>query len=74
MASHCKSKSQSKSSSGSSFGVIKDNKISEIRRGPWSVEEDSLLIHYISVHGEGRWNLLAVRSGNFLLFFFVIIN
>lgn len=36
----------------------------ELRRGPWSVEEDYLLTHYIANHGEGRWNLLAIRSGN----------
>ncbi|KAM7479696.1 hypothetical protein LguiA_027909 [Lonicera macranthoides] len=35
----------------------------ELRRGPWTVEEDTLLIHYIHCHGEGRWNLLAKRSG-----------
>lgn len=35
----------------------------ELRRGPWTVEEDSLLVHYIAAHGEGRWNLLAKRSG-----------
>lgn len=35
----------------------------ELRRGPWTLEEDSLLIHYISRHGEGRWNLLAKRAG-----------
>ncbi|KAG5009401.1 hypothetical protein JHK87_017916 [Glycine soja] len=35
----------------------------ELRRGPWSVEEDYLLTHYIANHGEGRWNLLAIRSG-----------
>ncbi|KAJ0105211.1 hypothetical protein Patl1_19141 [Pistacia atlantica] len=35
----------------------------ELRRGPWTLEEDSLLIHCISRHGEGRWNLLAKRSG-----------
>ncbi|CAK9167828.1 unnamed protein product [Ilex paraguariensis] len=35
----------------------------ELRRGPWTVEEDTLLIHYIACHGEGRWNLLAKRSG-----------
>ncbi|KAJ0048350.1 hypothetical protein Pint_16495 [Pistacia integerrima] len=34
----------------------------ELRRGPWTLEEDSLLIHCISRHGEGRWNLLAKRS------------
>ncbi|KAK4349450.1 hypothetical protein RND71_032205 [Anisodus tanguticus] len=31
----------------------------ELRRGPWSLEEDNLLIHYISTHGGGRWNDLA---------------
>ncbi|KAL6007499.1 hypothetical protein ACLOJK_032997 [Asimina triloba] len=35
----------------------------ELRRGPWTLEEDSLLIHYIACHGEGRWNLLARCSG-----------
>nr|KYP69709.1 Myb-related protein 305 family [Cajanus cajan] len=35
----------------------------ELRRGPWSVEEDDLLINYIANHGEGRWNLLAIYSG-----------
>lgn len=35
----------------------------ELRRGPWTLEEDTLLIHYIASHGEGRWNLLAKCSG-----------
>ncbi|XP_072984987.1 transcription factor MYB78-like [Typha latifolia] len=35
----------------------------ELRRGPWTLEEDTLLIHYIACHGEGRWNLLARCSG-----------
>ncbi|XP_008797802.2 myb-related protein 305-like [Phoenix dactylifera] len=35
----------------------------ELRRGPWTLEEDALLIHYIACHGEGRWNLLAKCSG-----------
>ncbi|XWS48291.1 hypothetical protein CRYUN_Cryun13aG0062600 [Craigia yunnanensis] len=35
----------------------------QLRRGPWTLEEDSLLIHYIARHGEGRWNLLAKRAG-----------
>ncbi|KAA0058085.1 transcription factor MYB24-like [Cucumis melo var. makuwa] len=63
MASPCKnpSPSPSPSSSGSSSFIEDDQ--SEVRRGPWSVDEDSLLIHSISVHGEGRWNLLAIRSG-----------
>ncbi|CAD5185891.1 unnamed protein product [Musa acuminata subsp. malaccensis] len=36
----------------------------ELRRGPWTLEEDTLLIHYIACHGEGRWNLLARCSGS----------
>lgn len=35
----------------------------ECRKGPWTLEEDTLLSQYISTHGEGRWNLLAKRSG-----------
>ncbi|KAJ6838526.1 transcription factor MYB62-like [Iris pallida] len=35
----------------------------ELRRGPWTLEEDTLLIHYIARHGEGRWNHLARCSG-----------
>ncbi|KAK6134117.1 hypothetical protein DH2020_032142 [Rehmannia glutinosa] len=35
----------------------------ELRRGPWTLEEDNLLIQYISCHGEGRWNSLAKCAG-----------
>ncbi|XP_020521651.1 transcription factor MYB62 isoform X2 [Amborella trichopoda] len=35
----------------------------DLRRGPWTLEEDTLLIHYIACHGEGRWNMLAKYSG-----------
>lgn len=49
-------------SSGGGGGSTTDDE-GGLRRGPWTVEEDTLLIHYISSHGEGRWNLLAKRSG-----------
>lgn len=35
----------------------------EMRRGPWTAEEDLRLISYISLHGEGRWNYLAKAAG-----------
>uniref|UniRef100_A0A0D9X348 Uncharacterized protein n=1 Tax=Leersia perrieri TaxID=77586 RepID=A0A0D9X348_9ORYZ len=35
----------------------------ELRRGPWTVEEDLLLVNYIAAHGEGRWNALARCAG-----------
>ncbi|XAR67555.1 hypothetical protein NMG60_11002349 [Bertholletia excelsa] len=51
------------SSSSKSRSSLSDEESSELRRGPWTLEEDSLLSHYVSCHGEGRWNLLAKRSG-----------
>ncbi|XP_021752445.1 transcription factor MYB108-like [Chenopodium quinoa] len=35
----------------------------DLRRGPWTVEEDLALINYIATHGEGRWNSLARCAG-----------
>ncbi|OAY80391.1 Transcription factor MYB108 [Ananas comosus] len=40
-----------------------EEEITELRRGPWTLEEDELLMRYIAYHGEGRWNLLARCSG-----------
>ncbi|QHO06579.1 Myb-related protein [Arachis hypogaea] len=35
----------------------------DLRRGPWTVDEDLTLINYIANHGEGRWNSLARSAG-----------
>ncbi|XP_020230240.1 transcription factor MYB108 [Cajanus cajan] len=35
----------------------------DLRRGPWTVDEDLALINYIATHGEGRWNTLALSAG-----------
>ncbi|GAU40641.1 hypothetical protein TSUD_397780 [Trifolium subterraneum] len=35
----------------------------DLRRGPWTVDEDLALINYIANHGEGRWNTLARSAG-----------
>lgn len=35
----------------------------ELRRGPWTTEEDLALMNYIAVNGEGKWNSLARRAG-----------
>lgn len=35
----------------------------DLRRGPWTMEEDVKLVNYIAVHGEGRWNTLARCAG-----------
>ncbi|CAH8353587.1 unnamed protein product [Eruca vesicaria subsp. sativa] len=33
------------------------------RKGPWTAEEDRLLINYVQLHGEGRWNSVARLTG-----------
>ncbi|GMH18768.1 hypothetical protein Nepgr_020609 [Nepenthes gracilis] len=33
------------------------------RKGPWTAEEDSLLIEYVKLHGEGRWNSVSGLTG-----------
>ncbi|OMO53822.1 hypothetical protein CCACVL1_28312 [Corchorus capsularis] len=33
------------------------------RKGPWTAEEDRLLIEYVRLHGEGRWNSVARLAG-----------
>uniref|UniRef100_A0A7N0TKA2 Uncharacterized protein n=1 Tax=Kalanchoe fedtschenkoi TaxID=63787 RepID=A0A7N0TKA2_KALFE len=35
----------------------------DLRRGPWTDEEDHILSSYIAQHGEGRWNSLARSAG-----------
>ncbi|TKY52433.1 Transcription factor MYB108 [Spatholobus suberectus] len=34
-----------------------------VKKGPWTEEEDSVLINYVNVHGEGHWNSLARSAG-----------
>ena len=63
----CRSNGKSKSSST----TISEEDL-DLRRGPWTVEEDFKLINYISNHGEGRWNCLARCAGNFFSFSFLI--
>lgn len=35
----------------------------EVKKGPWTDEEDALLINYVRDHGEGRWNSVAHFAG-----------
>ncbi|CAN6336772.1 unnamed protein product [Urochloa humidicola] len=34
-----------------------------VRKGPWTMEEDHVLVNYIAAHGEGSWNSLARAAG-----------
>lgn len=51
------------SSSSKTLSSSSDEDSHELRRGPWTLEEDTLLTNYISGHGERHWNLLAKSSG-----------
>nr|AGN52083.1 MYB-related transcription factor [Salvia miltiorrhiza]AGN52193.1 MYB-related transcription factor [Salvia miltiorrhiza] len=35
----------------------------EWRKGPWTAEEDRLLVEYVKLHGEGKWNAVAMLAG-----------
>lgn len=43
--------------------IEKEERISSVKKGAWSSQEDSLLINYIAINGEGRWNFVALHSG-----------
>lgn len=40
----------------------------DVRKGPWTMEEDLILINYIANHGEGVWNSLAKSTGQILIY------
>ncbi|KAJ8539780.1 hypothetical protein K7X08_014032 [Anisodus acutangulus] len=35
----------------------------DFKRGSWTIEEDLTLMNHIALHGEGRWNSLALSAG-----------
>ncbi|PHU18307.1 Transcription factor [Capsicum chinense] len=43
--------------------IREEDIVMDLRRGPWTVEEDFTLINFIAHHGEGRWNSLARCAG-----------
>ncbi|XP_050215686.1 transcription factor MYB108 [Mercurialis annua] len=51
--------SKNSPSSSSTTTQSDDEMMSDLRRGPWTVEEDFKLMNYIATNGEGRWNSLA---------------
>lgn len=43
------------------------------RKGPWTADEDRMLIDYVSLHGEGRWNSVARLTGITKHTFFIFL-
>ncbi|KAK4751091.1 hypothetical protein SAY87_004573 [Trapa incisa] len=40
-----------------------EDQLLEVKKGPWTEEEDALLLNCVNVYGEGRWNSIASFSG-----------
>lgn len=41
-----------------------------LKKGPWTQEEDEILISYIQKHGHSNWRALPKHAGKYLLDFF----
>ncbi|GJM94507.1 hypothetical protein PR202_ga11155 [Eleusine coracana subsp. coracana] len=54
------------SPAGSAVSAAGSEDEGDLRRGPWTMEEDVLLVNYIAKHGEGRWNSLARSAASLL--------
>lgn len=37
-----------------------------LKKGPWTTEEDEILISYINKHGHSNWRALPKLAGKFL--------
>ncbi|RRT81865.1 hypothetical protein B296_00019053 [Ensete ventricosum] len=42
---------------------VNNGEEADVRKGPWTMEEDLILVNYIANHGEGVWNSLARSAG-----------
>lgn len=36
-----------------------------LKKGPWTPEEDQILINYIQLYGYGNWRALPKQAGKF---------
>ncbi|CAL9122406.1 unnamed protein product, partial [Musa textilis] len=48
-----------KGNSNMSHKSVNNGEEADVRKGPWTMEEDLILVNYIANHGEGVWNSLA---------------
>lgn len=43
------------------------------KKGAWTEEEDSILVNYVTFHGEGNWNSVARGSGKQAIYIIIYI-
>lgn len=41
-----------------------------VKKGPWTPEEDIILVSYIQEHGPGNWRAVPTNTGQNIFFFF----
>lgn len=44
-----------------------------VKKGPWTPEEDIILVSYIQEHGPGNWRSVPTNTGTVLLNFFDLL-
>lgn len=44
-----------------------------LKKGPWTPEEDQILISYIEKYGHGNWRALPKQAGKFILPIFLSV-
>ncbi|OEL38571.1 Transcription factor MYB21 [Dichanthelium oligosanthes] len=54
---------QSSMDAGASVQQVLPPEPAAVRKGPWTMEEDQVLVNYVGAHGEGAWNNLARAAG-----------
>ncbi|GMH13045.1 hypothetical protein Nepgr_014886 [Nepenthes gracilis] len=59
-ASKCQNTSPSAEEAGSGGNSSGD---APLKKGPWTLAEDAILMDYVSKHGEGNWNAVQRKSG-----------
>jgi Myb-like DNA-binding domain len=41
-----------------------------VKKGPWTPEEDIILVSYIQEHGPGNWRLVPTKTGKVSVYLF----
>jgi hypothetical protein len=36
-----------------------------VKKGPWTPEEDLMLVSYVQEHGPGNWRAVPINTGSF---------
>lgn len=43
-----------------------------LKKGPWTTEEDALLVDYIQKHGTGNWRNLPKNAGVYMYIYMIM--